>query len=105
MSQFTVYRNKSPRTKATYPFFVDVQTDLLEDLQTRVVIPITKASSLAKNPLNQLTPIIELEGESYILVTPQLAGISRSEFGAAIGSLVEKRDAILAAMDFLLAGF
>jgi toxin CcdB len=78
---------------------------LLEDLQTRVVIPLTKASSLAKNPLTQLTPIIELEGEPYILVTPQLAGISRIEFGAAIGSLVKKRDAILAAMYFLSRGF
>jgi toxin CcdB len=41
VAQFAVYRNKSPRSKSTYPFLVDVQSDLLDELQTRVVIPLT----------------------------------------------------------------
>jgi len=32
MAQFTVYRNKNPRSKATFPLLVDVQSDLLDDL-------------------------------------------------------------------------
>ncbi len=42
MGQFTVYRNKNPRTKSAFPLLVDVQSDVLEDLHTRVVIPLTK---------------------------------------------------------------
>jgi hypothetical protein len=38
-------------------------------------------------------------------VTPQLAGIARSELGTAAGSLAKSRGTILAAMDFLLTGF
>lgn len=34
MAQFTVYRNKSARTRTTSAFVVDVQSDLLEDLGT-----------------------------------------------------------------------
>jgi toxin CcdB len=105
MAQFTVYRNKNARTKATFPFLVDVQSGLLEDLQTRVVIPLSRAAALTKKPLKQLTPILDFEGEAYVLMTPQLAGVARSELGAATGSLVERRDTILAAMDFLLTGF
>lgn len=105
MAQFTVYRNKNARTKPTFPFLVDVQSDLLEDLQTRVVIPLTKTAALTKKPVSQLTPVLEFEGEAYVLVTPQLAGVARNELGAATGSLVERRDKILAAMDFLLTGF
>lgn len=37
MAQFTVYRNKNAGSKATFPFLVDVQSDLLEDLHARVV--------------------------------------------------------------------
>jgi toxin CcdB len=105
MAQFSVYRNKNARTKATFPLLVDVQSNLLEELQTRVVIPLTKATALTRKPLDQLTPILKFEDDAYVLVTPQLAGMARKELGAPSGSLAEHRDVILGAMDFLLSGF
>lgn len=105
MAQFAVYRNKNARTKAIFPLLVDVQSDLLGDLQTRVVIPLTKVAALSKNPLGQLTPVLKFADEAYVLLTPQLAGIARSELGAMDGSLAEQRDAIVAALDFLLTGY
>jgi toxin CcdB len=103
--QFTVYRNKSPRTKSTFPFLVDVQSDLLDQLQTRVVIPLTRTAGLAKKPLSHLTPALAFDGESYVLMTPQLAGVARTDLGTPAGSLAGERQAIVAAMDFLLAGY
>lgn len=105
MAQFTVYRNRSARSKGTFPFLLDVQSDLLEDLQTRVVIPLTRATALTRKPVDRLMPILKLEDEAYVLVTPQLAGIASKELGAASGSLADHRDVILGAMDFLLTGF
>lgn len=105
MAQFTVYRNKSPRTKAAFPLLVDVQSDLLEPLQTRVVIPLTRVAGLAKKPVTHLTPTLEFDGETYVLITPQLAGISRTDLGVPAGSLADQRQAILAAIDFLVTGF
>ena len=37
MSQFTLYENLSPASRGTYPYFVDIQSDLLESLNTRLV--------------------------------------------------------------------
>ena len=105
MAQFTIYRNKSQRTKSIYPFLVDVQSDLLEQLQTRVVIPLTKTSALAKKPLSSLTPALRFDGETYVLMTPQLAGVARTDLGAPTGSLAEQRQVIVAAIDFLVMGF
>ena len=105
MPQFTVYRNKSSQTKSTFPFLVDVQSDLLEQLQTRVVIPLTRAPGVAKKPLSQLTPALRFDGDSYVLMTPQLAGVSRTDLGAPAGTLGGERNAIIAAMDFLLTGY
>lgn len=48
MAHFTVYKNKNPSSKSTYPLLVDAQADLLDDLQTRQVIPLTKAPALTK---------------------------------------------------------
>jgi len=105
VAQFSVYRNKSPRTKAAFPYLVDVQTDLLEPLNTRVVIPITKAAALTRKPVSHLTPEVSFDGDRYVLMTPQLAGIGRAELGPHAGTLAEERDTILAAIDFLLTGF
>ena len=105
MTQFAVYRNKNPRTKSTFPLLVDVQSDLLEPLSTRVVIPLTKVAGLAKKPVSHLTPTVPFEGDSYVLMTPQLAGIARADLGAQAGTLVREREAIMSAVDFLLTGF
>ena len=105
MGQFAVYKNKNPRTKSGFPLLVDVQTDLLEDLQTRVVIPLTRAAAPTRNPMNQLTPLIAYEGEHYLLMTPLLAGVSRSDLGSEAGSLLVNSGVVPAAMDFLLVGF
>lgn len=105
MARLTVYKNKIPRSKATFPFLVDIQSELLDGLETRVVIPLTRAAALTKNPVSQLTPVLDFEGESYVLMTPQLAGVARTELGPVAGSLAAHREAVLAAVDFLLTGF
>ena len=102
MAQFTVYKNKNPRSKSTYPLLVDAQADLLNELKTRLVIPLTKAPALTKKPIARLTPSIDIDGERYLLMTPQLAGIARSELGAAVGSIADQRSTIIAALDLLI---
>lgn len=105
MAQFTVYRNKSARSKAAFPLLLDVQSDLLEPLRTRVVVPLTRVAGFVKKPVTHLTPTVEFDGERYVLMTPQLAGISRKDLGPAVGSLAGQRSTILAAIDFLVTGF
>jgi toxin CcdB len=105
VAQFAVYRNKSPRSRSTYPYLVDVQSDLFDELQTRVVIPLGKASTVGKKPLTNLTPAVKFDGDMYLLMTPQLAGVARSDLGASAGSLTDQRQVIVAAVDFLLVGF
>jgi toxin CcdB len=105
VAQFSVYRNKNPRTKATFPLLVDVQSDLLELLITRVVIPLTKTPAITRKPVTHITPEVTFEGEKYVLMTPQLAGINRADLGPLAGSLAPERQTILSAVDFLLTGF
>jgi toxin CcdB len=104
MAQFTVYKNKNPRSKTTYPLLLDAQADLLNDLQTRLVIPLTRAPALTKKPIIRLTPSIDVDGEQYLLMTPQLAGIARSELGAAVGNIADQRSAVISALDLLITG-
>jgi toxin CcdB len=104
VAQFTVHRNKNPRSKSSYPLLVDVQSALLEPPHTRVVVPLTRVAGLTRKPVSHLTPTVRFEGDTYVLMTPLLAGVARADLGAATGTIAEERLTIMAAMDFLLSG-
>jgi toxin CcdB len=83
---------------------VDIQADLLADLQTRVVVPLTQSRALLKRPLSILTPIIPIAGKEYLLVTPELAGIAKSALGARVANVAVQRGTIISALDLLVTG-
>ncbi|MGD9880406.1 MAG: CcdB family protein [Reyranella sp.] len=105
MTQFAVYRNQNPETRATFPLLVNVQSDLLGELHTQVVIPLAKATASSGTVVRYLMPTVQFEGKAYILMTPELGAIARRDLGRAVGSLAERRDTIVSALDFLLSGF
>ncbi|WP_096031929.1 CcdB family protein [Caballeronia calidae] len=45
MARFDLYSNPSARSKANSPYLLDVQSDHLGDLISRVVIPLTRVVS------------------------------------------------------------
>jgi toxin CcdB len=105
MPQFAVHRNRNPETRTRFPFLLDVQSDLLSELGTRVVVPLTLATAATRRTAMQtLSPLLAVEGKDYLMVTPQLAGIAARELGPAIADVSEQRPTILAALDLLITG-
>jgi len=104
MAQFTVHENKNPETRSFVPLLLDVQTDLLSDLETRVVVPLRPVLALKGKVFKTLTPLVEVAGESFVMLTPELAGIPRRELGSPVAHLKHLRTEILAALDFLVTG-
>jgi toxin CcdB len=100
-----VHRNRNAATKTRFPLLLDVQTDLLGKLGTRVVIPLAPATpGTRRSVLQTLTSICTVEGKDYVLVAPQLAGISAKELGLPIADLSHDRQTIIAAVDLLFNG-
>ncbi|SHL24930.1 CcdB family protein [Phytopseudomonas punonensis] len=104
MAQFAVYRNLNSATRAAVPLLLDVQSDLLAELGTRVVVPLYAASAMQGKVLRTLTPQFEIGGEPYVMMTPQMAGIAKKQLGAMVADLTAQRDAIIAALDLLITG-
>ncbi|MDF3934318.1 CcdB family protein [Pseudomonas citronellolis] len=102
MRQFDLYRNPSPRSREDIPLLLDVQSDLLAALNTRMVIPLSRGKGLAG--ISRLMPEITVEGEQLLLLTPQMAGISRRDLGEPVGNLEHLRPDIIAAIDLLITG-
>ncbi len=104
MPQFSVYRNPNPDSRASVPFLLDVQSDLTADLATRVVAPLSPASAMRGKIINTLTPLLEIDGKQYAMLTPQLAGVSKKQLGTRVADVAARRDEILAALDLLITG-
>lgn len=103
MKQYDLYENTDLDSQASYPYFVDVQTGLLEDLNSRVVIPIAPALDAKSFPKN-LCPIVEINNKQFALLTHQITTVSFSFLESKEGSLLLNRDDIISALDFLLTG-
>jgi toxin CcdB len=105
MGRFDVYRNHGHH-KATTPYLLDVQSNHLEGLNTRVVIPLRRLDTFPKVPLPQdLVPAFVIEGTECFLDTPRLAAIPLTELKNEVTSLAIHQSAITTALDRLFGGF
>ncbi|MBF6595892.1 MAG: CcdB family protein [Thermaceae bacterium] len=101
--QFDVYKNRSA-AKERFPYLLDVQVGLLDALETRVVIPLALKESFEGKILSVLSPVLEVKGKEYVALTSQLAGVAKRDLGSYVVSAAQKRQEIIAAIDFLFTG-
>ncbi len=104
MAQFDVYENANPESKMTIPYLLDVQTELLDNLTTRVVVPLVTASAMGR-AAKHLNPQFKIKRTAVVMSTAELAGVPVKILGNKIGSLKEQRSEIIDALDFLFTGF
>ena len=104
MSQFAVYANNNTATRTTYPYLVDVQSDLLSALATTLVIPLIPAPLAESFQLTKLNPDVTVEGKTFALMTQDMASISRTQLTHVVDDLSHDRDRITAAIDLLFFG-
>ena len=104
MAQFDVYPNPSKTSKAYYPYLVDIQSSLLGDLTTRIVIPLGKRSAFGGEAMQGLTLEVSFADQELLLLTPQISSVPEKHLKNPIGSLSHFRDQIVAALDLAITG-
>lgn len=102
--QFDVYENTDKDTKKVYPFFVDIQTNLLDSLNSRVVIPLTPSNNLSKEYPKNLCPVISIENKTFALLSHQITSVPITLLKKKSISFEPHRQDIVAAIDFLVTG-
>ena len=99
MARFDVFPN--PDGKG---FLLDVQADLLDGLNTRVVVPLIPIQS-APMPAKRLNPVFEIEAEPHVMVTQFMAAVPKALLRAPVVSLIDHDVEIANALDMVLVGF
>lgn len=104
MAQFIVYENSNRATKKTYPYLLDIQSNLLDELRTTIVIPLCPAKQVNNIVITKLCPVMQINNDNYIALTQQMSGIDRKALGKEVCDLSHYRSEIIAALDFIVSG-
>ena len=104
MAQFDVYPNPSKTSRVHYPYLVDIQSSLLSELATRIVIPLGKLSTFGGKAMQGLTPEVSFADQELLLLTPQMSSIAEKHLRNPVGSLSHCRDQIVGALDMAVTG-
>lgn len=98
MARFGLYRN--PEGEG---YLLDVQADLLDQLNTRVVVPLLPATT-APTPAANLNPVFRIADQPVVMVTQFLAAVPASLLKHPVGDLRQHRYEITSALDVLFQG-
>ena len=85
-------------------YVIDVQSELLDGLNSRVVIPLM-AMDEAPLPARRLNPVFEIDGIDHVMVTQFMASVPASILKDAVGNLSSRHDEITNAIDMVFQGF
>jgi toxin CcdB len=102
--QFDVFENPSPRMRDVYPYVLEVQSDLLSSLATRMVVPLAITTLASKELPRGLCPLITVDNKSLMLVPFEAAPLDKRLLKVEITSIRDRSHEIIAAMDAVLRG-
>ena len=101
MGRFDVYPTP---TKGGTGYVLDVQADLLQELGTRVVVPLLPPE-VAPKPARDLNPTFEVRGQRHLMLTQFITAVPAKELRRRVSSLDAHHEDIMRALDVLLNGF
>jgi toxin CcdB len=105
MARFDVYRNPGAHA-TTVPYLIDVQSDLLDGLDSRMVVPMRRVEHFPEVKLpSRLMPVFNVDGQRLLLETPKMGAVPVRLLKTPVTSLAQDQARIVAALDFLFQGY
>lgn len=105
MARFDIYRNPG-RNQENIPYLVDVQSNVISGLATRIVIPLRTLSKFSSlTPPGDLFPVVEVDGVPHFMDTPQMGAIPLSELKVKAGSAQAHQFDIQTALDRVFGAY
>ena len=84
-------------------YVLDVQANLLAQLKTRVVVPLTPDTASMPR-IDTLNPVFEVNGTAHVMLTQAIATVPVRDLAKPVASLDRHQDEITRALDILLTG-
>ena len=104
MAQWDVYPNPSARLRDEIPFLVDLQSDLLSGLESRLVAPLARTRVASAALPCRLCPQLTVGGTALVLLPQESGPIDARLLKRKVMSLRAHAHEIVGALDAVLSG-
>jgi toxin CcdB len=104
VAQYDVFVNPQPASRDTVPFVVDVQSGLIDQLPTRLVMPLSRVGTNEGRFPAGLCPLVEIEGEALSLMAHLAAAVPARMLRNPIASIGHRASDVRAALDAVVSG-
>ncbi len=104
MARLDVYANPDSAERKATPYFLDVQNDYIDGLQTRVVIPLRRETVFGPRA-RDLHPLLSVGNDRVVLDTAAIGAVPTAELRRPVAHLPEARADVQAALDTLFGSY
>jgi toxin CcdB len=101
--QFDVFDNPISRARRDFPFVAILQSEVANTGRDRIVAPLVPRKRMAKLT-GRLTPVVSVAGVEHVLLVPRMTSVAAADLRITKAQLINYRDAIVSAIDFLFLG-
>lgn len=99
MAKFDVYANPSAEG-----YLIDLQTDFLAELGTRLVAPLTPIAS-GPVPTKRLHPIFLIDGDAHIMLTHLMGAVPTTILKSPVANVSDHFAEVTSALDMVFQGY
>ena len=103
MAQYDVYVNPSRSVADGIPYVVVIQSDLLDALATRMVMPLAITNASIKSP-TALSPVVMVKGQRLNALAHFAALMPTKLLRKPVANIAAQGSALVAALDTVLSG-
>ncbi len=104
MAQFDVYANPMVDQRGRIPFWLDLQSDHISQLDSRVIIPLRTLQSMAPR-IEGLQPMVTVGKLKLCADVPAVASFPSRLLKNPQACIAAQRHELIAALDYLISGF
>jgi toxin CcdB len=104
VAQYDIYENPFTGGRQSVPYVLDVQSGLMSQLPTRLVLPLSRVGANAVKLPVHLCPRVEVDGEALTLMPHLAAPLASRLLRKPIASIAHRASEIASAMDAVLSG-
>ena len=105
MAQYDVYRNPSATQREAMPYMVDIQSDFLDRLPTRMTMPLVIPGLVPASIPLSLCPRVDFDGQHFHVLAQMMSPFRVRDLGKPIGAVPGSASDIVAAIDTVISGF
>ncbi len=104
MAQFDVYTNPMADQRSRIPYWLDLQSDHIAQLGSRVIVPLRTVKAMDSR-IEGLQPMVAVGKQTLCADVPSLASFPARMLKSPVARIDTQRHELIAALDYLISGF